>query len=124
VGNLSEFLKSAKEDLSRKQIAIALDKLEWVSQQSQSIEGIEAKKLLNDLHSSPESLRFAAEQLQDKWSQTLLQLAETNLAAGEPQQAIAAFSQIVRINPNSRTAEIAQARLAQLQGQPTKQQNK
>jgi thioredoxin-related protein len=124
VGNLSEFLKSAKEDLSRKQIAIALDKLEWVSQQSQSIEGIEAKKLLNDLHSSPESLRFAAEQLQDKWSQTLLQLAETNLAAGEPQQAIAAFSQIVRINPNSRTAEIAQARLAQLQGQPTKQPNK
>lgn len=124
VGNLSEFLKSAKEDLSRKQIAIALDKLEWVSQQPQSTESIEAKKLLNDLLASPESLRFAAEQLQDKWSQTLMQLAETNIAAGEPQQAIAAFAQILRINPNSRTAEIAQARLAQLQGQPSKQPNK
>ena len=124
VGNLSEFLKSAKEDLSRKQIAIALDKLEWVSQQPQTNEAIEAKKILNDLLASPESLRFAAEQLQDKWSQTLLQLAETNLAAGEPQQAIAAFSQILRINPNSRTGEMAQARLAQLQGQPTKSPTK
>ncbi len=119
--NLADLIRSAKDDLSRKQIANALEKLDWVSQQQgQSAEIIEAKKLINDLQTSPESLRFAAEQLQDKWAQTLLLLAETSLAAGEPQQAITAFEQILRISPNSRPGEIAEARIAQLKGQPLK----
>lgn len=119
--NLADLLRSAKEDLSRKQIANALEKLDWVAQQqSQSIEIVEAKKLIKDLQTSPESLRFAAEQLQDKWAQALLLLAESNLSAGEPQQAITAFEQILRISPNSRPGEIAEGRIAQLKGQPQK----
>ena len=119
--NLADILRSAKEDLSRKQIANAIEKLDWISQQQgQGNESVEAKKLLKDLQTSPESLRFAAEQLQDKWAQTLLLLAETNLAAGEPQQAITAFEQILRISPNSRPGEIAESRIAQLKGQPLK----
>ncbi len=119
----NDLLQMAREDLAKKQVAAALDKLEWLGQQKpDSTEAVQAQKLVQDLRNNTESLRSAVEQMQEKLTQALLQLAETNLAAGEPQQAVACLEQVVRVSPNSRHAEIAQTRMAQLQGQPSQAQ--
>jgi len=116
-----DLLGLAKEDLSKKQVAAALEKLTWLAQQKpDSPETVQAVQLLKDLQTNTESLRFAVDQMQEKLAQSLLQLAENNLASGEPQQAMACFEQVIRIQPGSRNAELAQTRIAQLQGQPNR----
>ncbi len=45
-----------------------------------------------------------------------LTLAETWLKKGQPQQAIFYLERIVQTFPNTRNADLAQARLAQIQG--------
>lgn len=119
LGSSNDLLQAAKDDLVKKQIAAALEKLDWVVQQRpESPEGIQARKIMKDLQQNTESLRTAVDQMQEKLTQALLHLAETNLASGDPQQAISCLEQVLRISPASRNAEIAQTRLAQLQGQP------
>jgi Tfp pilus assembly protein PilF len=47
-----------------------------------------------------------------------LSLADAALKQGQPQQAVSYLERVVQALPNSRHAETAQARLAQIQGQP------
>ena len=46
--------------------------------------------------------------------------AENCLKNGQPQQAVFYLRRVVRAFPNSRHAEVAQTRLSQIQGGPTR----
>jgi hypothetical protein len=79
-------------------------------------EGSEAGKLAAEIKANPEYVKQACDQMGERLTTMYLSLAETWLKKGEPQQAIFYLERIVQTFPNSRNADIAQVRLAQIQG--------
>ncbi len=73
-----------------------------------------------EIKGNPEWTKQACDQLGDRLSVLYLALAETWLKKGQPQQAVFYLERVVQTFPNSRHAEAAQARLAQIQGPPTR----
>jgi thioredoxin-like negative regulator of GroEL len=83
-------------------------------------EGNEAGQLAAEIKNNPEWMRLACDTLSDQLGSMYLNLADTWLKKGQPQQAVLALEKVVQTLPGSRMAEIAQLRLAQIQGQPTR----
>jgi TolA-binding protein len=59
---------------------------------------------------------LACEQMGERLTTLYLSLAETWLKKGQPQQAIIYLERVIQTFPNTRNADIAQVRLAQIQG--------
>jgi thioredoxin-related protein len=115
-----DLLGQAREDYRAQQILFCLDRCELLANNYADLpEGAEAAKLATEIKSNPEWMKQACDQLADRMSQLYLSLAETWLKKGQPQQAIYYLERIVQSFPNSRHAEAAQVRLAQIQGQPS-----
>src|SRR5262249_52206169 len=83
-------------------------------------EGNEAGQLAGEIKNNPEWMRLACESLTDQLGSLYLNLADTWLKKGQPQQAVLCLEKIVQTLPGTRVAGAAQLRLAQLQGQPTR----
>ena len=81
-------------------------------------EGAEAAQLAGEIKNNPERLRQAADMAGEQLGSLYLTLAETCLKKGQPQQAMLWLERVVQTLPNTRQADAAQMRLAQLQGQP------
>ncbi len=73
-----------------------------------------------DIKANPEMTRQAAEQMGDRLSLLYLSMAESWLRKGQPQQAVFYLERVVQTFPNSRHAEVATVRLAQIQGAPVR----
>jgi hypothetical protein len=86
-------------------------------------EGEEAKSLEADIKSNPVWMQTACESLSDRLGLLYLSLADTWLKKGQPQQAALCLERVVKAFPSSQHAEVAQRRLAQIQGRQTEQTN-
>ncbi len=112
-----ELLDQARDDYRRQQYLACLDRCENLSANYADLtEGAEANKLAAEIKSNPEWTKQACEQMGERLSTLYLTLAETWLKKGQPQQAIFYLERIVQTFPNTRNADIAQVRLAQIQG--------
>jgi len=112
-------LLQAKEDYRRQQYLACLDRCEMLTANYPDLpESLEAQQMAGEIKKNPEWTKLACDQLGDRLGVLYLNLAETWLSRGEPQQAIFYLERVIQTAPNSRHADIAQVRLTQLQGQP------
>ncbi len=116
-----DLLDQARTDYQQQHFLICLDRCEMLmSSYPDLAEAQEARQLAGEIRKNPEWIKLACDQLGDRLSVMYLNLAETWLTKGEPQQAIFYLERVIQTAPNTRYAETAQVRLAQLQGQPGK----
>jgi thioredoxin-like negative regulator of GroEL len=114
-----ELLLRAKEDYRSECFVCCMERCEALTTEYADLpEGAEATRLLAEITGNPEWMKQACEQLGDRLGTLYLSLAESCLKKGQPQQAVTYLERLVQALPNSRHAETAQARLAQIQGQP------
>jgi thioredoxin-like negative regulator of GroEL len=112
-----ELLDLAREDYRRQQYSQCLDRCEnLMANYGDTSEGAEASKLADEIKANPEWTKQACEQMGERLSNLYLTLADTCLKKGQPQQAMFYLERIVHMFPNSRNADLAQVRLAQIQG--------
>jgi hypothetical protein len=116
-----DLLVQARADFGRRQFLNCLDRCEAiVSTYPDAPEADEAAKIVADIKGNPELTKQAAEQMGDRLSLLYLSMAENWLRKGQPQQAVFYLERVVQTFPNSRHAELAQVRLAQIQGAPVR----
>jgi thioredoxin-related protein len=116
-----ELLALVKEDYRTREFLTCLNRCNiLVTAFADLPEGLEAAQIVSEIKSNPEWLRDACETLRDQFTALSLSQAEAWLKKGQPQQAVVCLEQIIQQFPNSRHAEAAQIRLAQIQGQPTR----
>jgi tetratricopeptide (TPR) repeat protein len=112
-------LGQARDDYRSQRFLCCLERCDAMTASFADLpEGAEAAQLLAEIQGNPEWLKQATEQLGDRLATLYLSLADAWLKRGQPQQAVYYLERVVQAFPNSRHAETAQARLAQLQGQP------
>lgn len=117
-----EMLAQAREDYRAQQYAICLDRCEAISATFGELpEGLQATQLANEIKNNPEWLKLACDQLGDRLSVLYLAMAESWLQKGQPQMAVFYLERVVHHFPNSKQADTAQSRLAQIQGLPMRQ---
>lgn len=116
-----ELLALAKEDFRTQEYLTCLSRCKILTSAFIDLpEGLEAELLETEIKNNPEWLRTACETLRDQLTALSLSQAEAWLKKGQPQQAVVCLEQIIQQFPNSRQAEVAQVRLSQIQGQPTR----
>lgn len=112
-----ELLEQAREDYQQRRYLSCLNRCEnLIAHYSDLSEGAQAGKLAAEIKENPECTKQACDQMGERLSNLYLTLAETWLRKGQPQQAVYYLERIVRSFPNTRNADIAQVRLAQIQG--------
>lgn len=117
-----ELLAQARQDYRSQQYLCCMDRCEVLTSSYADLpEGTEAMQLVAEIKNNPEWMRQACESLSERLGVLYLSLAETWLRKGQPQEAATCLERIIRALPGSHQAEVAQARLAQIQGQPTQQ---
>ncbi len=115
-----ELLAQAREDYRTKQYLCCLERCEVLATSYADLgEGAEASQLAAEIRNNPEWMKQACETMSDRLGKMYFQLAETWLKKGQPQQAILCLERVVQAFPNTRQAEAAQVRLAQIQGLST-----
>jgi thioredoxin-related protein len=116
-----DLLNQAKEDFRTQQFSCCLDRCELLTAQfGDQAESAEALRLEAEIKANPEWMKLACDQLGERLGVLYLGLAENCLKKGQPQQAVFYLERVVRAFPNSRHAEVAQTRLSQIQGGPTR----
>jgi thioredoxin-like negative regulator of GroEL len=112
-------LAQARADYEDKQFLRCLDRCETLAAQFADLpEAAEAGKLAAEIKEDPELTRQACDQMGERLGVLYLTMAEGWLKKGQPQQAVFYLERVVQTLPNSRHAELAQVRLAQIQGAP------
>lgn len=120
-----ELLARTHDDFRAGQLLGCLERCEVLAQEYADLpESQEAMQLALSIKNNPDWMRLVCDQLSDRLGQLYLALAETWLKKGQPQQAILYLERVLQAFPNTRQAEAAQLRLAQIQGQPTPEMKK
>jgi thioredoxin-like negative regulator of GroEL len=115
-----ELLAQAREDYRAQQYFWCLDRCEMLSASYGDLpEAVEALQLTAEIKNNPDWMRQACESLSDRLGVLYLSLAETWIKKGQPHEAVACLERVIQALPGTRQAEVAQTRLAQLQGQPS-----
>jgi hypothetical protein len=117
-----ELLAQAREEYRTHQYLLCMDHCETLSTGYADLaEGMEAVQLASEIKNNPEWMQQACESLSERLGGMYLALAETWVKKGQPQQAVLCLERVVQSFPGSRQADLAQVRLAQVRGQPTRQ---
>jgi thioredoxin-like negative regulator of GroEL len=117
-----DLLAQAKEEYRTKQYALCLDRCDVLTGNYADLsEGTEAMQLAADIKSNPEWMRQVCDNLSDRLGERYLILADTYIKKGQAKEAVLSYERVIQSFPGSRQADVAQQRLAQLQGQPTRQ---
>ena len=112
-----DMLDQAREDYRKQQFLSCLDHCDTLTSHYADLpEGGEASKLIAEIKANPEWTKQVCDQMGERLSTLYLSLAETWLKKGQPQQAVFYLERIVQTFPNTRNADLAQVRLAQIQG--------
>jgi hypothetical protein len=116
-----DLMAQARAEYNGKHFLTCLDRCEAISSGYADLpEAAEAGKLVAEIKGNPELTKQACDQLSDRLSLLYLGLAESWLKKGQPQQAIFYLERVVQNFPHSQHAELAQVRLAQIQGAPVR----
>src|SRR5260370_3502702 len=117
-------LAQAKEDFPTHQYLYSLEHCEILVPNYPDLpEGAEAVQVASDIKSNPEWMKKACDSLSDRLGMLYLSLAETWIKKGQPKEAVVCYERVIQSFPGTRQADTAQQRLAQIQGQPTRQAN-
>ena len=112
-----ELIERARDDFRRKQYLPCLECCEnLIANYADQKESAEAGKLVAEIKDNPEWTKQACEEMSERLSSLYLTLAETWIKKGQPQQAIFYLERVVQTFPHTRNADVAQVRLAQIQG--------
>lgn len=112
-----ELLDQAREDYQRRQYLSCLDRCDnLIANYADLNESEQASKLAAEIKANPEYVKQACEQMGERLTTLYLSLAETWLKKGQPKQAVFYLERIIQTFPNTRNADIAQVRLAMIQG--------
>jgi len=115
-----ELLAQAREDYRTQQYLCCMDRCEVLNASYADLpEAVEGMRLVAEIKNNPDWMRQACESLSDRLGVLYLSLAETWIKKGQPHEAVACLERVIQTLPGTRQAEVAQTRLAQLQGQPT-----
>ena len=110
-----EFLATARDDFRRERMADCLDRCEQIGTQFPDLpEGRDAAELKASIRNDPERLTVATEQFSLRVAELQLSLAEGWVKKGDTAKAAACLERVASLAPNSRTAEVAGARLTSL----------
>jgi tetratricopeptide (TPR) repeat protein len=116
-----ELLAQAREDYRSQQYLWCMDRCEMLSASYGDLpEAVEALQLAAEIKNNPDWMRQACESLSDRLGVLYLSLAETWIKKGQPHEAVACLERVIQALPGTHQAEVAQTRLAQLQGQPSR----
>jgi len=119
VRQAKDLLYQAQEDYQKQHYLACLDRCDMlITSYPDLSESMSAMQMASEIRKNPEWIKLACDQLGDRLSVMYLNLADTWLIRGEPQQAIFYLERVIQTAPNTRYAETAQVRLTQLQGQP------
>ncbi len=119
-----DLLAQAKEDFRTHQYLYALEHCELlVTNYPDLPEGAEAVQLASDIKGNPEWMKKACDSLSDRLGMLYLSLAESWIKKGQNKEAVVCYERVIQSFPGTRQADTAQQRLAQVQGQPTRQAN-
>jgi tetratricopeptide (TPR) repeat protein len=119
VRQAQDLLTQAREDYRKQNYLACLDRCEMLIHTYGDLsESLEANTMALEIQKNPDWIKLACDQLNERLCVMYLNLAESWLKKGQPQQAIFYLQRVLVTAPNSRHAEMAQVRLAQLQGQP------
>ena len=115
-----QLLAQAREDYGAQQFLWCLDRCELLTAEfSELPEAAEAAKLLAAIQNNSEWMRRACDAQGERLSRLCLSLAEQSLQKGQPLEARLYLERAIQASPGTHQAAVAQARLAQLQGQPS-----
>jgi thioredoxin-related protein len=116
-----ELLAQAREDYRSQQYLWCMERCETLSASYGDLpEAVEAQQLAAEIKNNPDWMRQACESLSDRLGVLYLSLAETWIKKGQPHEAVVCLERVIQALPGTRQAEVAQTRLAQLQGQPSR----
>jgi thioredoxin-related protein len=108
-------LTQAREEFRARQFLCCLDRCEnLAANYADLLEGAEAVQIARELKGNPDCLKQTCDRLGEQLGALYMELAETWLQRGQPQQAVPYLERVVQLLPGSRQAEAAQARLARL----------
>jgi thioredoxin-like negative regulator of GroEL len=115
----AEWLATAQRDLSNGQPGWCLDRCTAIAKTYGDLpEGAEAAKLIEQIMANPDWVKNACESLTERLGEMSLALAESWIKKGEPQLATECLHRLIDGLPRSRHAELARARLVQIEGRP------
>jgi len=109
----------AREDFRLEQYLSCLDRCEMLAQDFADLpEASEANQLSGGIKNHPEWLQKVCDAIPQRYGMLYLAMADSQLKLGQPQQAMYYLELIQQAFPNSRAAELAKIRKAQIQGGP------
>ncbi len=115
-----ELLAQAREDRRGGQFLCCLERCEALAAGFADLpEAAQALQLAGEIKDNPEWMKQACEGLSDRLGTLYLELAETWLRRGQPNQAVLCLERVLQTCPGTRHADAAQVRLSQVQGQPS-----
>jgi thioredoxin-like negative regulator of GroEL len=110
-----EVIAAAREDFRAKRYADCLDKCEQIAGRFADLsEGKEAASLADEIKGDPDRLAAASEQFDERGAVRYLALADAWEKKGRPREAEGCLEKVLRLTPTGKTADQAQARLANL----------
>jgi thioredoxin-related protein len=118
-----ELLAQAREDFRTKQYLCCMDRCEVLTSDYADLPEAEEARLLDaEIKNNPVWMQAVCESLGHRLGKWYLDLAESWLKKGQPQEAAQCLQRVLKTFPGTRHAETAQTRLDQIQGQ-TQQTN-
>jgi thioredoxin-like negative regulator of GroEL len=117
-----EMLEAARRDCKARNYLTCLDLCEKLAADHPGTdEADEAEKLASEVLSNTEWVREMVAKTAERQAVLLLALADSHARKGEPLAAIRHLEKVLALDPASRHAEAARARLARLKGGPVKE---
>lgn len=114
-----ELLAMAREEFRTQQFSGCLEKCELLAATySDLTEGTEASQLASEIKNNPEWMAKACNSLNERLSNMYLTLAETWVKKGKQDEAALCYEKVQQLFPGTHYAQMAQVKLAQLQGKP------
>ena len=114
-----ELLAQAREELKTEQYLNCLLRCETITTRFADLpESTDAAELADRIKRDPERMQQVCERVPDLVGALYLSTAEAKLRQGRPQQAVFFLERVMQAFPNTRHAELAQVRLAKIQGPP------
>ncbi len=114
-GRAGDLLARAREEFNAQLFARCYERCKAVAALFPDLpQGAEAKQLVAQIKNDPDRLGQVCAALVESLADTYLDLAESWLRKGEPQQAAAAWEKVIQSCPETRQAQLARERLRQM----------
>jgi len=114
-----ELMAQARDEFRVQQFHECIERCDLIAANFPDLpEALEASKLAGDIKSNPEWLAKASRGLENRLGTMYLALADSWIKQGKYDEAAASLAKVQQQFPNTLNAQLAQLKLAQIQGLP------